>query len=314
MRCLVISSPGKMGHMRQAQAVAARLGAVTTTVEAPRAQRDVAGTDYDVVIAAGRQAIAPARRIAKARTGARPLVAVLQPVVWSPSDFDLIWAPSHDRARLRLSARTPLVETLTAPSAVTTADMAEAAAELGATLAGATPPFVGVLVGGPSRAHRFARPEAEELATRLGAFAAAHDVRILLTTSQRTPAGATALFREVLSAPGHFVFDAADPGELSSSRVFAAILGLAEAFIVTEDSVAMMSEAAATGKPIYGWHLPGGKAKFDRFHRGLEAHGALRWFDGGFERWNYPPLDAAGAIAEALLPRLDLADRSNDRI
>ncbi len=314
MRCLVISSPGKKGHMRQAQAVAARLGAVTTTVEAPRARRDVAQADYDVVIAAGRQAIAPARRIAKRRTGPRPVVAVLQPVIWHPADFDLIWAPSHDRAARRLAARTPLVETLTAPSAVTAADMAEAAAELGAVLTSAAPPYVGVLVGGPSRAHRFARAEVEELATRLGAFATAHDVRILLTTSQRSPAGAAALFREVLPAPGHFVFDAADPGQLSPSRVFAAILGLAEVFVVTEDSVAMMSEAAATGKPIYGWHLPGGKAKFDRFHRGLEAHGALRWFDGGYERWNYPPLDAAGAIAEALLPRLDLAEGSNDRI
>lgn len=300
--------------MRQAQAVAARLGAQTTTVEAPQVTTAEAVDRYDLVIGAGRQAIAPARRIARARTGRRPVVAVLQPVLWRPSDFDLIWAPEHDHAARRLFGRVPLVETLTAPSAVTAQDMAEAAAELDATLGRAGAPTVGVLVGGPSRAHRFGRAEADELATRLGAFATAHDVRILLTTSQRTPAGAADAFRKVLEAPGHFVFDAAAPGGRDPSRVFAAILGLAAAFVVTEDSVAMMSEAAATGKPLYGWHLPGGRAKFERFYKGLEAHGALRWFDGGFERWRYPPLDAAGTIAEALLPALDLADRKSERI
>ena len=301
--------------MRQAQAVAARLGGQTTTVEAGQVDDASAALDYDVVIGAGRQAIAPARRVARARSGPRPAVAVLQPVVWRPNDFDLIWAPLHDRARAGLFARrAPLVETLTAPSIVTGEAMAAAAAALDATLGRAGAPSVGVLVGGPSRAHRFGRAEAEELATRLGAFVAAHDVRILLSTSRRTPAGAAATFRRVLPAPQHFVFDAANPGEQDAAHIFAAILGLAGTFVVTEDSVAMMSEAAATGKPIYGWHLPGGKAKFDRFHAGLEAHGALRWFDGSFERWRYPPLDAAGTIAEALLPALDLAERMKDRI
>ncbi|MEO1105898.1 MAG: ELM1/GtrOC1 family putative glycosyltransferase, partial [Pseudomonadota bacterium] len=88
----------------------------------------------------------------------------------------------------------------------------------------------------------------------------------------------------------------------------------ASAFIATNDSFAMMSEAVFTGKPLYGWRLPGGKAKFERFYRGLEAHGALRWFDGSLERWNYPPLDAAATIADALAPKLGLASVAKERI
>lgn len=299
--------------MRQAQAIAACLGAQTTTVPAALC-RDIDPREHDLVLAAGRQSIEPARHIARSGPG-RPLVAVLQPVFWRPSDFDLIWAPLHDRAGRRLLGRAPLVETLTAPSAVTAAEMASAAAELEPLLAGLAPPYVGVLVGGPSRAHRFGAAEVAELATRLGAFATAHDVTMLVTTSRRTPAGAAEAFRAAIPPARRFVFDAADETQaLPSSRVYAAILGLAGTLIVTADSVAMMSEAAATGKPVYGWRLPGGKAKFDRFHEGLRQHGALRWFDGGNERWHYPPIDAAATIAEALSARLDLAERLRERI
>lgn len=314
IRCLVITSPGKKGHMRQAQAVALALNSEITLLPAASVCRENDFENYNVVIASGRQSIAPARRIARGRKGRRPVVAVLQPVVWRPSDFDLVWAPFHDRARRHLFGRAPLVETLTAPSAVAPQEMADAAEELAPLLAGSGPPYVGVLVGGPSRAHRFGRPEVEELATRLGAYAAAHETTMLLTTSNRTPAYAAEIFRKVLPPP-HFVFDAAAAAPpMAPSRAYAAILGLANSFIVTEDSVAMMSEAAATGKPIYGWHLPGGKARFERFHRGLEEHGALRWFDGSADRWHYPPLNAARTIADALRPLLDLEDSSEDRI
>jgi len=313
-RCTIISSPGKVGHARQAQAIAARLGATVETVCACAARSPGAGIlASDLVLAAGRQSIAPARAIVDARSGARPLVCVLQPVTWRPGRFDLLWAPLHDRARWRVLGPVRLVETLTAPCAVDRHTMARAADELAAREAIGPPPRIGVLVGGPSAAHRFGRPEAGDLAARLAAFADAHDATMLVSTSRRTPPQAAVLIRERLGG-GHFVLDAAAPGAHEPSAAYAAILGLADAFIVTSDSVAMMSEAAATGKPIHGWRLPGGKAKFERFYRGLEAHGALRWFDGSLGRWHYPPLDAAATIADALRPALGLARGGSGRI
>lgn len=300
--------------MRQANAIADRLGADVTALAADLIPKHYDSENYDVVIAAGRQAIAPARRIARKRRGHRPLVMILQPVTWRPDHFDLIWAPAHDRASRILRDRVPLVETITAPSVVTTADMARGNAALQPILADIPGPHVGVLVGGPSRAYRFGHGETAEFASRLAAFARAHEAGILLTTSGRTPPGAAAIFREALPPGRHFVFDATAPGALQSSEVYAGILSLAGHFVVTADSFAMMSEVAATGKPIYGWRLPGGRAKFDRFHGALEAHGALRWFDGGLDEWRYPPIDSTGTIAAALLAGLDLEDRPEDRI
>lgn len=44
-----------------------------------------------------------------------------------------------------------------------------------------------------------------------------------------------------------------------------AFLGLAEAILVTADSVNMVSEACGTGKPVHIIPLEGGSRKFRRF-------------------------------------------------
>ncbi|WMS43652.1 ELM1/GtrOC1 family putative glycosyltransferase [Acuticoccus sp. MNP-M23] len=309
-RCLIVSAEGKIGHTRQAEAIAARLGADTSVVPALDARHLQAGDDAlaaaDIILAAGRQSIAPARRIARffRKAPQRPLVVVLQPVLWRPQDFDLIWAPAHDRPPRLLPRPRNLVQTLTAPASADPAALAAAAAQLAATTDVGPRPRVGVLVGGPSAAHRFGSAEVDELAARLAAFAALHHVSLMVSTSRRTPAGTAETIAARLAGEQHFVFDAARTGPLAPATVFSAILHLCDAFIVTNDSVAMLSEVAATGKPIYGWRLPGGKGKFERLYTGLEAHGALRWFDGGFAQWHYRPLDAAGDVADAIARRM----------
>lgn len=312
--CLIIAVEGKKGHERQAVAVAERLGLQHRVVRVGRAPVATPAasiaSDAALILASGRQSIAPARRLALV-PGAPP-VAVLQPVVWRPQDFFLLWAPLHDRPRTFFGRPRQLVVTLTAPSAVTAAAMAAAARTMADSFGEVTGRRIGVLVGGTSTAHRFGAPEAAELGDRLAAFAGAHEVGLLVTTSRRTaPAAATAL-RERLAGTRHAFVDASrhpDP-----STAYAAILGLSDAFVATADSFAMLSEAAATGKPLYGWRLPGGKAKFERLYEGLADHGALRWFDGSLARWTYPPLDAAGTLADALRPALALPTAAAESI
>lgn len=302
---LILAVEGKTGHERQALAIARRL-MPCDVLRLPRRGRVAplpSLADTALVIAAGRQAIAPARRIA-ALPAARPVVAVLQAVLWRPQMFDLVWAPAHDRVSARRGAASWLVETATAPSPLTPDDLAAGAAALAPRLACRPAPFVAVLVGGRSRTHRFGRLEAEEFATRLRAFARTHDASLLVATSPRTPPEAARLIAERLAGTPHLMFDWRT--EPDPSRAYAAVLGAASAIIATADSIAMLSDAAATGKPIHGWRLPGGKAKYETFYAALEAHGAMRWFDGSFESWTYPPLDAAAVIADALAARLGL--------
>ena len=83
-----------------------------------------------------------------------------------------------------------------------------------------------------------------------------------------------------------------------------AYLALADALLVTADSVSMISEAAATGKPVHILDLDGGNAKFSRFHAAMRAAGITRPFSGPIESWTYPIQDdtaRAGAALRALV-------------
>src|SRR5947208_1911126 len=96
-----------------------------------------------------------------------------------------------------------------------------------------------------------------------------------------------------------------DLGWLRENPYFA-YLALADAFMVTADSVSMISEAAATGNPVHILDLDGGNAKFARFHAAMQAAGITRPFTGRIESWCYPVPDdtaRAGAALRGLVLR-----------
>ena len=80
-------------------------------------------------------------------------------------------------------------------------------------------------------------------------------------------------------------------------------LGLADAIVVTSDSVSMASEACFTGKPVFVVDLPGGAPKFRAFHAGLRDAGFTRPYAGRLERWSYQPLDDTGLDADEVRRR-----------
>ena len=95
-----------------------------------------------------------------------------------------------------------------------------------------------------------------------------------------------------LSQTPHFYWE----GE--GSNPYFGILGLAEYLVVTSDSVNMVSEAFATGKPVYVVPMRGGSAKFERFHRGAREAGLTRPFTGPLERYSYAPPSDLSAVTE----------------
>ena len=78
------------------------------------------------------------------------------------------------------------------------------------------------------------------------------------------------------------------------------MLGLADAIVVTGDSVNMVSEACATGKPVHVFQLDGKSRKFARFHASLESKGFTRPFAGRIESWRYAPCDDMSRCVEAV--------------
>lgn len=106
-------------------------------------------------------------------------------------------------------------------------------------------PYIAVLVGGNSGPYVFTPEAAERLARDASAIAKLAGGSLLVTTSARTPGVvANALSRAITVPHEFFRFD---PG---ADNPFHAFLGLAKRIIVTADSVSMIGEAAAAGKPV----------------------------------------------------------------
>jgi mitochondrial fission protein ELM1 len=120
---------------------------------------------------------------------------------------------------------------------------------------------------------------------------------LAITPSRRTATERLALLRRRLEGLPAFIWDG------SGDNPYFAMLGVADAIIVTADSVSMVSEAAATGKPVYIVELEGGSRKFARFHQAMRDAGITRPFAGTIETWRYTPPDDTARAAEEIRRR-----------
>lgn len=244
----------------------------------------------DILIASGRQAVAPAIAVRRAARGRTFTVQIQNPTV-DPCHFDLVVAPAHDRLN-----GDNVISTVGALHRVTPARLAAAAEQFRARYAGLPRPLVAVLLGGDNRQYMFSDSVATRLGDALVRLARESGAGLAVTPSRRTGTRALGIIAERLRGLPPGVSDIWDG---SSDNPYFAMLALADAIVVTGDSVNMVSEACAAAKPVYVFDLDGGSTKFERFHAGMRARGLTRPFDGRLERWHVvPPDDMARVVAE----------------
>jgi uncharacterized protein len=245
----------------------------------------------DLVIGCGRNTVIPALAIRRI-SGARPFLAQVQDPRLRRSDFDLLIVPEHDRLR-----GPQVIVSRGAMHRVTPARLAAEWRRFPA-LAAMPRPILAVLLGGTNKSYRLTAGRLAEIAGAVAALLRARGGSALVTPSRRTGKDGLQIIRDRLRGLPAAVWDGL--GE----NPYYAYLGLADAFMVTADSVSMISEAAATGKPVHIIELDGGSAKFARFHELMRQAGVTRPFSGRIESWSYPIPDdttRAGAILRKLV-------------
>jgi mitochondrial fission protein ELM1 len=253
----------------------------------------------DLVIACGRNAAMPALAIRRANRG-RTIAAQIQYPNVGSTEFDLLVVPEHDRLR-----GSRVVVTRGSVHRVTPARLAAERRRFPA-LAEMPRPILSVLIGGTNKAYRLTLRRLGEIGDALAATLRTEGGSALVTPSRRTGAAGVALLRDRLNGLPAFVWDG------TGENPYFAFLAIADAFLVTADSVSMISEAAATGKPVHILDLDGGNRKFTRFHTAMRAAGVTRPFRGRIESWSYPLSDdtaRAGAALRALVLRRIEQDR-----
>ena len=132
------------------------------------------------------------------------------------------------------------------------------------------------------------------IADNLAALSRRYGASLLVTPSRRTGAANEAVLHERLKGLSAFIWDG------SGENPYLGMLALADYLVVTSDSVSMVTEACATGKPVYVIEVESRSRRHGRFHDDLGAEGVTRPFDGTLENWTYEPIYDAGRVAAAV--------------
>jgi uncharacterized protein len=228
------------------------------------------------------------------RRGGSPVVQVQHPRM-NPRHFDLIVVNRHDEL-----TGPNVVVTRTALHRATPARLAEASRRWRPHFEHLKRPLVAVLVGGSNGRFRLDAAVGGALAGQLAAMMRRDGVGVAITPSRRTDPAVMRVLAEALMPLGGYVWDG------SGDNPYFGILALADAIVVTMDSVSMVSEAAATEAPVMLAALPGRSRRNRLFTDGMLAEGRVREFAGRFELWPVKPLDDTAEAAAEMCRRLGI--------
>ena len=245
-----------------------------------------------LVIAAGRRTLPVLRAIKKASPSTKTIY-----LMWpeTTKDIDLIAVPEHDAP-----PQGPNIVTTLAPlHAVTEETLAAARAEWAPQLAHLPRPYIALCLGGATKKGSYSAAEWREVVTRAQALSSHGS--LLITTSRRTPPEALAMVEPMLKPP--YLLHRWDRAK---DNPYLGILALADAVVVTGDSLSMCAEACVSHKPVFIFSSDKvAPAKHKLLHQALYGRGLARPLDNHATLgWTPPaPLDDTGVVAREIRRR-----------
>lgn len=196
----------------------------------------------DLVISAGMRNEPVCRWIRDQNAGRTRIVHLGRP--WArPDNFDLIvTTPQY-----RLAAHPKVLHNVVTLHRLTPQRLAAAGEHWAERFAHLPKPWLAVILGGNSGPYTLGPKNAASIARRVNRLAEAQGYSLLVSTSARTSPAAARAFEDQLSVPYYIHHWRAQ----DLDNPYFGILALCDAAVVTADSISMLSEACATGKPVY---------------------------------------------------------------
>ncbi len=253
----------------------------------------------DILIAAGRKAVGPARAIRQASQG-RSFICILQHPRVNLNDFDLVAMPVHDWKNGTFSALTApstpdrLFLTHGAPNRITPTLLAAAREKWKRELSALPAPRLAVLIGGNSKTHRLGTGQMEDIIARLRKRQKTTGGGLMITVSRRTPKDLVEKLKDAFKDRNTALIYTG-----TGENPYHGFLAWADYILSTNDSTSMLSDAATTGQPIDMIPLPGGSKRHDRFMAHLTSCGI------GVDDRAYPPFHDAQDVALKILELLE---------
>ncbi|MCI5050676.1 MAG: mitochondrial fission ELM1 family protein [Rickettsiales bacterium] len=191
-----------------------------------------------LVIAAGRRTV-PIVEYIKEHAPEVALVQLMWPGKIDP--FDLVIVPEHDNP----PDDPRVIATKGALHTITHAQIEQEARLLEDRYVDYASPRIALMIGGKSKHGKFEKQDYQTLID-LAELLAGPKGSLLISSSRRTPNFVQSLCADRLTIPHHYYhFASGEPNP------YPGLLGLADAIIVTGDSISMAAEACYTGKPVY---------------------------------------------------------------
>ena len=206
-------------------------------------------------------------------------------------NFDVVVAMEHDKIFGR-----NVIKTRYALHSITPEVLRGAAAHFGPRFAVYPKPHVAVLLGGATNKYHFNKESMAQVIMALQQLLQRMEGSLLITPSRRTGEDNIAMLRSAFANnPRVYVYGGVE------ENPYMGMLALADTIVVTNDSVNMMSESRATGKPMYVLSLPGHvDTKPARFAQMLVTEGVARPLGNSIEHWNYPVADEMAMLAKSI--------------
>ena len=245
---------------------------------------------FDLVISCGRKSVIPSAIIKKKNTNIFS-IHIQDPKI-NYKNFDVIIAPEHDDLKGE-----NVISSKGAIHYITQLEINKAKNYLIDKVQNEK--IVSLILGGPNKYYSFSNEDLTQVFTKIKSNFISQGYKVLVIPSMRTPKRIIDLAIKEFVKEGFVV-------NLVNKQAYLSALALATNIVVTCDSTSMISEAAASGKPIFVAHMQPKKNnyRFKKFFQLFREMGITKELGEKVDNWTYNRLNEADRIASLMRKKL----------
>ena len=245
---------------------------------------------FDLVISCGRKSVIPSVIIKKKNTSIFT-IHIQDPKI-NYKNFDVIIAPEHDDLKGE-----NVISSKGSIHYITQSEIEKAKNYLVNKFQNEN--IVSLILGGPTKYYSFSNEELTQVFKKIKSNFISQGHKVLVIPSMRTPKRIIDLAMKEFVKEG-FVVNTVD------KQAYLSALALATNIVVTCDSTSMISEASASGKPIFVAHMKPKKNnyRFKKFFQLFTEMGITKELGEKVDNWTYNRLNEADRIATLMRKKL----------
>ena len=247
----------------------------------------------DIIISCGRKSVIPSILLKKKNSNIFT-IHIQNPKVNS-KNFDVVIAPQHDSGYYGSN----VYNSEGAIHYITYEEIQAAKNYLSSKIK--SNKIVSIILGGPNKYYSFSKEQLIEIFQSIKSGFVMNGYETIIVPSMRTPKTIIELAKKEMGKFGHVV-DRVD------KQAYLSAYALAKYVVVTCDSISMISEAAASGKPIYVAHMKPKRYnyRFKRFFELFEYLGIIKYHVPVIpdKPWTYKKHNEAVKIANKLKDKI----------